>query len=143
MIMVNTYWLNNEFIGTMDDIYTMDWKHFLLSAWIGLAAFCAMNLNVVGYQFGDGTKVSWLEYTNIPLSFLYQSYVFHDKPNIVESIGAVMILFGCLLPMINQIVLYILEQWKIRQEEIECQTESEEIGFIHNDEMSSAVEIEM
>eukprot|EP01084_Bolivina_argentea_P315750 547140_1 len=109
LLIVCTYYLDNEFLGTFTDIYSSKMSHVLASVYCGFAGFLAMMLNVKGYQIGNATIVSWLEYINIPISFLYQTYIFLDTPNQYECIGAVLVLVGCLLPVMHTTWIYIKE----------------------------------
>eukprot|EP00483_Globobulimina_turgida_P013101 UN13125 len=110
LTIINSFLLTHsiDIIGNVYSFYKMDVWSILSCVYCGIAAFVAMSLNVMGYQIGNSTVVSWLEYINIPISFLYQMYIFHDEPNIFEYIGGILVLIGCVLPSIHQTINYFI-----------------------------------
>mmetsp|Transcript_66394 Transcript_66394/g.105573 ORF Transcript_66394/g.105573 Transcript_66394/m.105573 type:complete len:91 (+) Transcript_66394:1-273(+) len=62
----------------------------------------ALALNIIAYQYAEATKVSWLEYTGIVFTFVYQIVVFGDVPNALELSGVALILTASMLPLLEE-----------------------------------------
>eukprot|EP01083_Nonionella_stella_P044639 120163_1 len=111
VLLLNEYVLHLELIG---DLNINHWRFDLQSIgymiFFGVCGFVQVSTIVVGYQLGDATQVSWLEYITIPMGFMYQALVFHDAPNKYETIGGILVTSGCLLPLMKQIYLYFAKQ---------------------------------
>ena len=86
-------------------------------------------INVIGYQYGSATMVSWLEYINIPIGFVYQTVIFADFPNKYEVIGGILVTIACLLAPLEQLYRYYIEQ-KIMFEKINDMNEAKVIQVI-------------
>eukprot|EP01084_Bolivina_argentea_P104474 187063_1 len=69
---------------------------------VGVFGFVGMALFVMGYQYGDATKVAWLEYINIIITMLYQTFLFNDIPNVYELCGTIMVFIGSILPLFHE-----------------------------------------
>ena len=108
LLMLNSYIFQNEQLGTYDDFLKMPSIHLVVAAYIGLTYFIGMFLNMVAYQRGNVAMIGWLEYFSIPLAFLYQATVFHDDPDKFEGAGASMVMAGCLLPGLHEMVLMVM-----------------------------------
>ena len=70
---------------------------------VGIFGFIALSLNVIGFQYGDATKVAWLEYIIILFSFIYQIWLFDDTPNELEIVGLLFIIFACFLSLFEEL----------------------------------------
>eukprot|EP01084_Bolivina_argentea_P306396 529458_1 len=100
----NYLWINNDEIGTdawIFNVYTVG-----IMALTGVIGFCSLSALVIGYQYGDATKIVWLEYINIIFAFGFQMYLWHDTPNSYEIYGALLIINGSALPLLRQVFLY-------------------------------------
>eukprot|EP01083_Nonionella_stella_P101396 287420_1 len=110
-LVVNRYLVHMDMIGYLD---FEDWRFDLRSIgymlFFGVCGFLQVSTLVVGYQMGDSTQVSWLEYITIPMGFIYQAFVFGDVPNKYETIGGVLVTTGCLLPLMKQVYSYFANQ---------------------------------
>lgn len=108
--LLNQVLLHDDFIGNVNIMDGDSWKYDIVSIIsmlsIGVLGFFVIFCSVKGYQYGEATMVSWLEYTTIPISFLSQTFIFNDIPNIWELFGAIMVLIGALLPFFHQIFHY-------------------------------------
>ena len=74
--------------------------------YFGVCGFIAVALSTVGYQYGTATMVSWLEYVNIPIGFIYQGLIFGDIPNEYEIIGGILVTIACLIIPFDQLYKY-------------------------------------
>eukprot|EP01084_Bolivina_argentea_P014901 27875_1 len=90
--------------------WLFDIRSIFITSSVGIFGFAAMALLVIGYQYGEATKVAWLEYINIVIRFIIQIYIFQDTPNKYEIIGASMVLVGCMLPVLYELSVYILNK---------------------------------
>ena len=57
--------------------------------------FFAVLCKVVGYQFGEATKVASMEYLDIVFAYAFQYWMFHSAPNKWELIGAGILIVSC------------------------------------------------
>ena len=130
-LLLNHFFLNIPLIGDLNiSHWRLDLDAIGYMIFFGLCGFLQVSTIVVGYQLGDSTQVSWLEYITIPMGFLYQSIVFDDTPNKYESIGGILVTTGCLLPLIKQIYLYFTKNKdyeSVRSQDSEYLTDSEYI----------------
>jgi len=80
--------------NAVSQLYT-DWQGSLtaigICAAIGTLSVLSFMFLVVGYQRGEATKVSWLEYMNVPIGYVYQ-YFLQPPINGFEIVGAAIIL---------------------------------------------------
>eukprot|EP01083_Nonionella_stella_P019690 54682_1 len=83
-----------------------------LTAIISLLTVLALMLIVVGYQYGEATKVAWMEYMLLPFGFVYQIMMFGVMPNIYEITGIVIVLSTCLLSIAEEYYNYVQLQNK-------------------------------
>eukprot|EP01083_Nonionella_stella_P076002 206888_1 len=101
MITINQY-ANVEEFGNLDFWDDAQWQFdlwsFGITTLLALFSCTGLALSIIGYQHGTATTVSWLEYINIPIGFVYQTFVFGDTPNFYEIVGGIMITFACVLP---------------------------------------------
>eukprot|EP01084_Bolivina_argentea_P251768 422406_1 len=106
---INHLTLRNKTLGDVFNgqyVFTVD--AFLIILLITVLAFVGLLCNVIGYQYADATKVSWLEYIIIPINFIWQTYLFHDVPNSYECYGSILVTIGCLLPVVEEIYKYCI-----------------------------------
>ena len=87
----------------------LGWDGLAIVTLAGINGFVLTSFWVIGYQLGDASLVGWLEYVQIPISFIYQTFVFGDVPNKYEVIGAVAVGVGGLLPTLEQLYIYMNE----------------------------------
>ena len=74
---VTTQVCNAIIVGDLNfDEWSFDYKSNISMILIGIIGFCAVASSVIGYQYGEATKVAWLEYMTIAFAFLYQIYIF-------------------------------------------------------------------
>ena len=105
-VLVRTLLLHSEFIGSLDfKDWDFDFVSLGIMVIIGLIGFIALSLNVIGFQYGDATKVAWMEYTAIIFSFIYQIFVFRDPLDRLEVIGCVLVGIACSLSVSEELIL--------------------------------------
>ena len=88
----------------------------LVCAGIGTLGVFAFMFLVIGYQHGEATKVSWLEYMNVPIGYMYQYVLFHDSPNIYETVGATIMLTTGIIEIASEWYLYRKAQSKLSEQ---------------------------
>eukprot|EP01083_Nonionella_stella_P074610 202446_1 len=110
LLLLNHYVLQIPFIGTVNVFDATVWKwdvfSVLMMLAMGLCGFGILSFSVIGYQLGEATQVSWLEYITIPMGFVYQTILFNDAPNKYECVGAIFVTIGCLLPLFESLYIY-------------------------------------
>jgi len=106
---------------TLDNGGQWDWslEALMVSAGIGTLSVFAFMFLVVGYQHGEATKVSWLEYMNVPIGFVYQYILFSESPNIFETVGAVIMLSTGLIEIAEEWYHYRQAQSKLALHHLE------------------------
>ena len=118
--------LQSDVIGRSD---LSDWSADPLSISIGCMAsitgFGAVSLNVIGYQYGEATKVVWSEYLILVFAFLYQIFVFDVIPNQFEIVGVILIITACMLSLAEE--LYV--EYRKRQRDPPPFLASVEVGY--------------
>ena len=113
-LIFNLYY-ESDAIGDLDvPLWQKDlgWDGLMVGVGTGFIGFTVYSFWVIGYQMGEATLVGWLEYIQIPISFVYQLLIFDDVPNKYEIIGAVAVGIGGLLPTIEQVYIYLKERSK-------------------------------
>eukprot|EP01083_Nonionella_stella_P117060 348371_1 len=102
---MNHLFFKDDVIGDVfsEGGWNLDYKAFLYMILLGTSGFVALICMVVGYQWGDATKVPWLEYTNVITSMIYQAVIFNDIPNVYEGIGGALVLCGSVVPLIHEL----------------------------------------
>ena len=134
MLILNTYYIHMNMLGNLNFDDNSQWRFdpkaigilFFLIVWynclqidspytailiaFGCCGFWAIALEVIGYQLGEATMVSWLEYINIPVGFIHQITIFNDHPNGYEMIGGILVTIACLLTPLEQLFKYCMEQ---------------------------------
>eukprot|EP01084_Bolivina_argentea_P078470 142398_1 len=107
LIFINHMFVHDDaIIGDLfssNDGWNLDLTSFALMGFLGTSGFIALLCMVVGYQYGDATKVPWLEYTNVITSMLYQAIIFKDIPNIYETIGCLLVIIASIVPLIHEL----------------------------------------
>merc|ERR1712087_466965 len=73
---------------------------------LGFNGFNALSLNVIGFQYGNATRVAWLEYTSIIFSFLFQTFLFRDPLDQFEVIGCILVAMGCSLSVFEEVYVH-------------------------------------
>eukprot|EP01084_Bolivina_argentea_P039570 73121_1 len=107
LLILNHFIIHNPLIGDFNlKEWSFDIKSIIIMIVIGTFGFIALSLNVIGFQYGDATKVAWLEYIAIVFSFIYQIYVFNDIPNKFEIIGVMLLSIACILPISEELYYY-------------------------------------
>ena len=95
--------LDSDVIGRAD---LSDWSLDPLSISVACIAsiigFGALSLSVIGYQYGEATKVVWAEYLILVFAFLYQIFVFDVIPNQFEIVGIILIIIACSLSLAEE-----------------------------------------
>ena len=103
-LIFNNFITHNKFIG---DLNVNNWSFDVLSIVIilimGLFGFGSIAFSVIGYQYGDSTKVSWLEYSILVFGFSSQILIFNDTPNEFEIIGLILVVFACCLSLFEEL----------------------------------------
>ena len=69
MILLNYLFIDNKYIGYISD-WSWEITSILITILIGFIGFGALSLNVIGFQYGDATKISWIEYTQIIIAYI-------------------------------------------------------------------------
>ena len=104
LLLLNEYAIKNDRIGDFStDSWKWDIKSIVIIIIVGINGFIALCLNVVGFQYGDATKVAWLEYIETVFTLLYQIFLFNDIPNTFEITGAVLVVIACCISVGEEI----------------------------------------
>ena len=69
-----------------------------------------------------------MEYLQIPISYLYQTFIFGNTPNWFEIVGAVAVTVGSILPVVQQLYIYCAG----RDAQAECAGEAESTPLIQD-----------
>ena len=104
LLLLNEYIIKNERIGGFS-ANSWEWniKSICIMIGIGVNGFAALCLNIVGFQYGDATKVGWLEYIAIVFTFMYQIWLFNDIPDTFEIIGAILVIIACAMSVLEEV----------------------------------------
>eukprot|EP01083_Nonionella_stella_P182732 658208_1 len=130
ILLFNTF-LQLKLLGTFNTLQ-FDSLSIGVSIVTGFIGFAGLSLCVIGYQLGDATKVSWLEYSTIAFSCLYQTFVFQDPLNISESIGIVLVVASCVANLFEQYYNFIQAK-KHHQEMIEPTLQEQRVFLDNSD----------
>jgi len=95
VILLNYTWLHSSLLSGGSWDYSLETILVLIA--LGILGFVGLLCYVVGYQLGDATKVSWLEYLNVIVPLLYQWLVFNETPNKYEIIGCLLLVLLSIL----------------------------------------------
>ena len=107
LMMVNHFLFHSPLIGSLDlSDWRFDMSSILILVIVGFNGFNALSLNVIGFQYGDATKVAWFEYLVIIFAFLFQVFLFHDPIDQFEVIGCVLVAIGCSLSILEELYVY-------------------------------------
>ena len=83
-----------------------EWKtgfnDIIICCAIGVIDIFAMIFLTLGYQYGEATKVSWMEYLNLPMGYLYQWALFNQPPNIYETVGGSLMAVTCFIELFEE-----------------------------------------
>eukprot|EP01084_Bolivina_argentea_P290324 498661_1 len=85
-----------------DGIWTWSFHTALIIIAIGILTGSGLVCTILGYQYGEATKVSWLEYTFLPFGYFYQWMIFNEPPNVFEITGTALVMVTCVLSIIEQ-----------------------------------------
>jgi len=69
--------------------------------------------NVIGYQLGDASKVTWMEYLDLIFAYIFQYAIFKEPPNMWEWIGLACLLSTCLLHLGEELIKYYMAKDKV------------------------------
>merc|ERR1719295_1349993 len=107
VMLLNHYWIQNDYVGdwSMSD-WDWTWSGLLGITLMGCFGFTNLAFLNIGYQLADAALVGWMEYLQIPISYLYQTFIFGDTPNTFEIVGAVAVTVGSILPVVQQLYVY-------------------------------------
>ena len=108
LLIVNSVLFQNEQLGTFSDFCAMPWTDWLVALFVGFSYFIGMIVDMMAYQRGNVAMIGWLEYFAIPLSFIFQIFVFDDDPDPIEGMGATMVMIGCLSPGLHEMLMIVL-----------------------------------
>eukprot|EP01083_Nonionella_stella_P081364 224084_1 len=106
--LLNALFIHDEYFngdGWLFDIYSV-----LYMMGIGGLGFFAMALLVIGVQYGEATKIAWLENVELFVAMLYQAFLFNDPPNLYETLGTAMVVIGSVLPLSEELYKYYVVQ---------------------------------
>ena len=105
LMTLSEFILHNKTIGTWNIIneWSFNGIDIMITIIIGIVGFTAVSMGTIGFQYGEATKLAWLEYTSIIFAFLFQTYLFNDIPNDFEIIGAVLIGIAICLSIAEEI----------------------------------------
>ena len=118
LLLFNEYFLNNTKIGGFNaNDWEWDFKSIGIMIVIGFNGFAALCLNVVGFQYGDATKVGWLEYIAIVFTFMYQIFLFGDIPDIFEIIGVILVIIACAMSVLEEVYHHYYEHDEVSSDE--------------------------
>ena len=121
-VLFNTYCLGISEIGTFNNIQ-FDINSFIIMLITGIIGFSGLSACVIGYQLGDATKVSILEYMTIIYSCLYQTFLFNDALNVFEGFGISLVIIACIINLGEQYYDY---QKAKRMQQINDDSESDQ-----------------
>eukprot|EP01084_Bolivina_argentea_P171992 297949_1 len=105
-----------------------DWILYIILLGIGIGiSHVVANLSwYKAYQMGNSTKIVWFEYVAVAFAYIYQSYLFHDIPNLWEIIGAIGVIICAFLPLFEELFVYVVNSRK--HQYIVVAYESEEVN---------------
>eukprot|EP01084_Bolivina_argentea_P314771 545233_1 len=107
LLILNHYIIKNPLIGNLDlSDWSFDISSIIIMIIIGIFGFIALSLNVIGFQYGEATKVAWMEYIAVVFAFIYQIYLFNDIPNKFEVIGVVLLTIACITSITEEFILH-------------------------------------
>ena len=62
----------------------------------------ALSLDVVAYQYGDATKIAWIQYLAIIFCYIAQIILFDDVPDIFVIIGIILVIIAASLSVLEE-----------------------------------------
>lgn len=132
VMILNRYVIDDSMIGDWDMAdWDFSWSGLLGVILMGCFGFTNLAFLNIGYQLADAALVGWMEYLQIPISYLYQTFIFGDTPNTFEIVGAVAVTVGSILPVVQQ--LYVYCSTRVASEnEGEGETAGESTPLIHD-----------
>eukprot|EP01083_Nonionella_stella_P044700 120284_1 len=96
LLLIN-YFLNEDYNLDNDGSWRISLEIISYIVSIAALTIIALMFVVLGFQYGEATKVAWMEYWAVPFGFVYQWIIFDEIPNIFEILGAVIVIVGCLI----------------------------------------------
>eukprot|EP01083_Nonionella_stella_P202069 738599_1 len=106
--LLNRLFIHDEYFDGSGWLFDISSLMYMMC--IGVGGFSAMALLVIGYQCAEATKVAWLENIEIFIAMIYQTFLFNDPPNFYETLGASMVILGCVLPLFEELYNYYIHQ---------------------------------
>jgi len=107
VMILDHYIIKSDFVGDWTrSEWDWSWSACLGLLFMSLSGFVNLAFLNVGYQLGDAALVGWMEYTQIPISYLYQTFIFGNQPNTLEIVGAIAVTIGSILPVARELYVY-------------------------------------
>ena len=105
LLFINQF-IKNDFNLDNNGEWSLSINIIIICIIMGILSIFALMFLVLGYQYGEATKVSWMEYMNVPIGYLYQWIIFNQPPNIYETIGALIIFSTCIIEAVEEYYNY-------------------------------------
>ena len=103
---IPTSLLLNHFVikdHEMGDFHLNSWlfdlESIIIMLSVGVLSFLGLSLDILAYQYGDATKVSWMQYFAIAISYMYQIFLFQQIPTPLQIIGVVLVIISCIISL--------------------------------------------
>ena len=97
--------------------------------------------NISGYQYGEATKVAWLEYVSLIVNWMYSIFLFDDTPDVYEIIGVtILVIACCIIPLSKEFYEYYTKHYNYNgtgDNDSGSDSDSEEESDINKDEFDS------
>jgi len=126
LMVLNHFVIRSRLIG---DWMAADWSwsgfDCLCLVFAGCAGFADLVCVTAGYQLGDAASIGWIEYLQIPLTYVLQIWVLDQGIDYLEVIGAVAVTVGCVLPISRELWLYLKAERVPETEEFQTETQTE------------------
>eukprot|EP01084_Bolivina_argentea_P289366 496872_1 len=101
------FFIFDIYIIKSEEVLTINWWVILFGIGIGISHYLAELGNTFAYQIGNSTKITWFEYTDLLIAYIYQSLLFDEIPNKWEIIGCVSIIAFSFLPLCEELFVYM------------------------------------
>jgi len=102
LILLNRFVFHSDMIAGGHFTPLDNWYTVTLMMVCALCGFAGLSLNVVGYQIGDATKVSMMEYCDLIFAYVFQWSVFGIAPDKYEWIGIGCLLLVCVVHVVEE-----------------------------------------
>ena len=95
--------------------------------------------NISGYQYGEATKVAWLEYVSLIVNWMYSIFLFDDTPDVYEIIGVtILVIACCIIPLSKEFYEYYTKHYNYNGTgDNDSDSDSEEESDINKDQFDS------